>query len=214
MKTMQPQTLYKQLLSHYGEPDWWPADTPYEVIVGAVLTQNTAWTNVEAALRNLEEALCPERIAAMDYASLEKRIRPAGFFRQKARYLKAVTEWYSLHSYRPDFVKKQPLVEVRKELLRVHGVGPETADSILLYAFGFPTFVVDAYTVRLCERLPLEVGSSYASVKAFFETALPADADLFNRLHALIVIHGKEHCRKRPVCDGCPLSTDCRRIGC
>ncbi|MDD4772435.1 MAG: endonuclease III domain-containing protein [Eubacteriales bacterium] len=204
--------IYKTLLDRYGEPRWWPANTPYEVIVGAILTQNTAWSNVEKAIAGFDE-LSPEFVTETDGAELARRIRPAGFYNQKAEYLKAVTAWFSEYDFDVSAVRRQPLQKVRAQLLSTKGVGPETADSILLYAFGFPTFVSDAYTIRLCSRYPLPAGKGYSSVKAYFEDNLPADAVIFNNFHALIVINGKEHCRSKPLCDSCPLGENCRRCG-
>jgi len=197
--------IYDTLLARYGDLDWWPAKTPYEVIVGAVLTQNTAWSNVEKALANFGESFSPETVANIDMAKLAGIIRPAGFFNQKSVYLKAVTEWYNSYGFDVATVQNEPLKKLRAELLAVKGVGKETADSILLYAFGFPTFVVDAYTVRLCERFPINAGKGYDSVKACFEANLPRDERIYNNLHAMIVINGKDYCRKKPVCGGCPL---------
>ena len=141
-------SIYEALLAHYGELHWWPAETPYEMMVGAVLTQNTAWGNVEKAIANFGGSLSPEDVANANLAELTKIIRPAGFFNQKAAYLKAVTEWFAKYGYDVPAVQKEPLTKLRTELLSTKGVGQETADAILLYAFGFPTFVVDAYTVR------------------------------------------------------------------
>lgn len=199
-------SIYETLLAHYGELDWWPAKTPYEVMVGAVLTQNTAWGNVEKAIANFGGNLSPEIVAKADFAELTEIIRPAGFFNQKAGYLKAVTAWYAQYEYDVHIVQREPLARLRAELLSVKGVGQETADSILLYAFGFPTFVIDAYTLRLCDRYPIEAGKGYAKVKAYFEDNLPQSAEVYNSFHALIVINAKEHCRKKPFCTGCPLS--------
>ena len=201
--------IYEMLLAHYGSPHWWPADTPYEVIVGAVLTQNTAWGNVEKAIANFGENLTPEAVRDMDVQELAGIIRPSGFFNQKAVYLKSVTEWYAGYGYDVQAVRREPLEKMRAELLDVKGVGRETADSILLYAFGFPAFVVDAYTVRLCGRYPIRAGEDYEKIKAFFEGALPESAEAYNNFHALIVINAKEHCRKKPVCEGCPLTGSC-----
>ncbi|MDR0220434.1 MAG: endonuclease [Lachnospiraceae bacterium] len=199
-------SIYETLSAHYGDLHWWPARTPYEVMVGAVLTQNTAWANVEKAIARFDGAPTPEGVARLGMSELAETIRPAGFFNQKAGYLKAVTEWYAGYGYEAAEVKKQPLFNLRAELLAVKGVGPETADSILLYAFGFATFVVDAYTYRLCERYPLPAGQGYAAVKAYFEAGLPRDAKVYNNFHAAIVINAKEHCRKqKPLCGECPL---------
>ena len=205
-------SIYDALLARYGDLQWWPAETPYEVIVGAVLTQNTAWGNVEKAIANFGESLSPEMVANAELAELAEIIRPSGFFNQKAGYLKSVTAWFAGYGYDVSTVQREPLDKLRVELLLTKGVGQETADSILLYAFGFPTFVVDAYTVRLCGRYPLDAGKGYAAVKAFFEGSIPQCADVYNSFHALIVINGKEHCRKKPLCDGCPLHGKCGRV--
>lgn len=204
-------SIYETLLAHYGELQWWPARTPYEVIVGAVLTQNTTWSNVEKAIAGFGENLSPETVANADLAKLAEIIRPAGFFNRKAGYLKAVTAWYARYGYDVTIVQKESLIKLRAELLATKGIGQETADSILLYAFGFPTFVVDAYTIRLCSRYPIGAGNGYAAVKAYFERNLPKSAEVYNRFHAQIVINAKEHCRKKPLCDGCPLEGACGR---
>ena len=205
--------IYEALLFNYGDPLWWPAETPYEVIVGAVLTQNTSWGNVEKAIANFGDDLSPETVAEAEIEQLIEIIRPSGFFNQKAVYLKAVTSWFSKYNYDVSTVQRESLEKVRAELLSTRGVGPETADSILLYAFEFPTFVVDAYTMRLCSRFPIDAGKGYASVKAHFELNLPRSVKLYNDYHALIVMNGKEYCRKRPICDGCPLADMCERSG-
>jgi endonuclease-3 related protein len=205
------QSIYDALFAHYGDLHWWPAETPYEIIVGAVLTQNTAWSNVEKAIKGFGDNLTLEFIANIEIAELAKIIRPAGFFNQKSAYLKAVTEWYFRYNYNAAAVRKQPLEKLRAELLAVKGVGQETADSILLYAFGFPTFVVDAYTNRLCARYPIPAGKNYAEVKAYFEKHIPKSAEIYNNFHALIVINAKEHCRKKPQCEGCPLGGECKK---
>ncbi|MDR2156252.1 MAG: endonuclease [Clostridiales Family XIII bacterium] len=203
--------IYETLLAHYGELHWWPARTPYEVMVGAVLTQNTAWGNVGKAIANFGENLSPEKVSDADFAELTEMIRPAGFFNRKARCLKAVTAWYAEYGCDVSNVQKEPFAKLRAELLSVKGVGRETADSILLYAFGFPTFVVDAYTLRLCGRYPIEAGESYEAVKSYFEGNLVRNEKICNSFHALIVTNAKEHCRKKPVCGDCPLAETCGR---
>lgn len=152
------EEIYLLLSSHYGDLRWWPADTPFEVMVGAILTQNTAWTNVEKAIKRFEGNLSPERILALPLEDLQEIIQPAGFYRQKSQYLKAITEWFMTYNCDLDLIKYRPLLDIRTEILQVQGVGNETADSILLYAFDFPTFVVDAYTLRLFSRIPVEAG--------------------------------------------------------
>ena len=207
------ESIYNTLLADYGDLHWWPAETPYEVMVGAVLTQNTAWGNVEKAIANFSGNLTPEFVLNADTTELSDIIRPAGFFNQKAAYLKAVTEWFAGYNFDVPTVQRETLKKLRPELLSVKGVGKETADSILLYAFNFPSFVVDAYTVRLCDRFPVDAGKGYDAVKAYFEASVPKDAKIYNNYHALIVINAKEHCRKKPLCAGCPLYDTCGRVG-
>jgi len=205
-------SIYEKLNVHYGDLNWWPADSPYEVMVGAVLTQNTAWNNVEKAIANFGDNLSPEYVLATDNEKLIDIIRPAGFFNQKAVYLKAMTEWFSTYNFHIPAIQCESLDKLRPELLAIKGIGRETADSILLYALGFPTFVIDAYTVRLCNRYGINAGKSYDNLKTYFEKNLPVDAKIYNNYHALIVINGKDHCRKtKPLCEKCPLCEACRK---
>ena len=217
---MNLELIYEILLGHYGEPGWWPvkfgegAEKEFEIIAGAVLTQNTNWNNVEKALANLKGLLAPEQILRVSSAELAELIKPAGFFNQKAGYLKNVAGWLEGYNFDVERIKRGDLCRLRRELLALKGVGEETADSILLYAFGFCTFVVDAYTIRLIARLssgapPGLADYKYSTVKQLFELNLPRDAQLYNNFHALIVINAKAHCRKTPVCSGCPLGAVC-----
>lgn len=206
--------VYERLLGAYGQQHWWPGETPFEVMVGAVLTQNTAWTNVVRALANLKAAgaFSTQALRERPLEELAGLIRPSGYFNMKARKLRALGEY--LGGYGDDLdalFRSKPLVELRQEVLGVYGVGPETADSILLYAGGLPSFVVDAYTVRVLERLRLLPGRGrYEEVREFFHSALPAEAGLFNEFHALFVAHGKDTCQKRvPRCSGCALLEIC-----
>ena len=206
--------IYRLLSERYGSRQWWPADTPFEVVIGAILTQNTNWSNVEQAIANLRAAasLTCTAICNLSPHDLEKLIRPSGFFRQKAERLQRFSR-YLRDNYqgRLELMLQQPLEPLRSELLAQKGIGPETADSILLYAGRHPSFVIDAYTGRLFSRLGLFEGTEkYAQMRSFFMARLPAKAALFNEYHALIVIHGKEHCRKQPLCPGCPLEEICR----
>jgi endonuclease-3 related protein len=210
MRTLEK--IYQTLYAHYGDLRWWPADTPFEVMVGAVLTQNTAWTNVEKAIERFGGNLSPERILSLPMEALQEIIRPAGFYQQKSQYLKAITQWFMSYDCDMDVIKNRPLPDIRSELLQVRGVGHETADSILLYAFEFPTFVVDAYTMRLFRRFPIDAGKTYLKVKSFCEAELPRDAKVYNHFHALIVHNGKAHCKKKMNCTGCPLEGLCSRL--
>lgn len=211
---MRLQTVYRRLFDHYGPQQWWPAETPFEVMVGAVLTQNTAWGNVERAIANLKAAgaLNPEAIARVDHDTLAAWLRPSGYFNIKAKRLKNYCHWYlEQGGFAPlDALPDQAL---RHAVLSVNGVGPETADDILLYAFQRPVFVIDAYTRRIFSRLGLiDHGDGYETLRHHFEMALqrePQRVALFNEYHALIVSHAKEHCRVQPRCNGCPLRRDC-----
>jgi endonuclease-3 related protein len=206
------EKIYQTLYSHYDDLKWWPAASIFEVIVGAILTQNTAWTNVEKAMERFEGNLSPSRILNLPIDELQEIIRPAGFYRQKSQYLKAVTEWFMGYDGDIDLIKNYSLQDIRAELLKVRGVGNETADSILLYAFDLPSFVVDAYTMRLFRRYPIDAGKTYLEVKTFCEEALPRDAKVYNHFHALIVHNGKEHCKKKMACSGCPLEEFCQKL--
>ncbi|TWJ17556.1 endonuclease III domain-containing protein [Geobacter argillaceus] len=205
--------LYELLLATYGPRHWWPAETPFEVCVGAILTQNTNWVNVEKAIANLKAAgfLSVEALVRVDPLELGEVIRPAGFFNVKSRRLKSFVTWLML---RADGSLEQLFAadwrQLRPELLAISGIGPETADSILLYAGAQPTFVVDAYTRRLLFRLGLltEEDTGYEEVRSLFMDALPQEVSLFNEYHALIVQHCKERCRKRPLCGGCVLRVE------
>ncbi len=206
--------IFDVLAVHFGPLHWWPAETPFEVVVGAVLTQNTAWTNVERAIARLKEAgvLSPDALRALERERLEELIRPAGFFRQKAQRLQLfVTHLFARHGGNLCTLLAGPLAQVRAELLSLKGIGPETADSILLYAGEHPSFVVDAYTRRLFTRLGLLQGTEgYDQIRSLFMTSLPGEAELFNEYHALIVEECKTFCRKnKPLCSSCPLLSLC-----
>jgi len=203
--------IYDTLFARYGNLRWWPAQSPYEVIVGAVLTQNTNWGNVEKAIGNFNGDITPTRVLSLGQDELKAIIRPAGFFNQKAGYLKAITEWYAMYDFDATRVMALTLNDARNQLLAVKGIGNETADSILLYAFGFPTFVIDKYTQRFCSRFILDAGDNYMSCKNYFEKNLPKDAALFNNYHALLVINAKNHCASKPKCAGCPLEMQCKK---
>ncbi len=205
--------IYQRLLGHYGSRNWWPAKTPFEVIVGAILTQNTNWNNVEKAIANLRQAdaLTHETILNLNQEKLEKLIRPSGFFRQKAERLQLFCRHLQEHHQgRLEHLFDQELNQVRDELLCLKGVGPETADSILLYAGQRPSFVVDAYTQRLFGRLGILSGKEkYGEIRDLFMTNLPEEIQLYNEYHALIVIHCKDFCRKKPLCNNCPCIDIC-----
>lgn len=205
-------SLYRHLFRHFGPQRWWPARSRFEVIVGAILTQNTAWTNVEKAIAALRDArlLTPRRIDAEPRERLAGLIRPTGYYNMKAERLKHVTR-FLLTRYDGSVRRmcRTALPELREELLKISGVGEETADSILLYAGDRPIFVVDAYTRRVLERHGLiPANTSYAGIQRLFMTHLPAEPPLFNEYHALLVAVGKHHCRTTPNCEDCPLRYD------
>lgn len=204
------RAYYRSLHRHFGPAGWWPAETPFEIAVGAILTQNAAWTNVEKAIANLkrERLLSPKKILAASGETLETALRPSGYFRIKAQRLRNFCAYLSEnHGASLRRMARKPLDPLRGELLGVNGIGPETADDILLYACGKPVFVADAYTRRIFSRhglVPPDIG--YEALRAFFEDHLPADIELFQEYHALIVCTGKDFCRPSPRCEKCPLA--------
>ena len=203
--------VYRRLLKAHGPQGWWPGQTRFEIMVGAVLTQNTAWTNVEKAIANLKGAgaLSPEAIAGAHLRRLAGWLKPSGYFNVKARRLRALCRWLQAEGGTRALARRAT-PELREALLSVHGVGPETADDILLYAFARPVFVIDAYTRRIFRRLDLIGGDEpYEHLRELFERALGPDVQLYNEYHALIVRHGKDICRNRPRCGGCCLSEIC-----
>jgi endonuclease-3 related protein len=204
--------VYDRLFTRYGDLGWWPAVSPYEVMIGAVLTQNTAWENVQKAIARFGDRLAPEAVLAMETAELTDIIRPAGSYMRKAACIQAVTRWFGHYGFSVPAAARQPPAKTRGELLRIGGVGKETADAILLYALDYPVFMVDAYTCRLAERYPLPAGAGYDAVQAYFTRNLPNDGALYKHLHALIVTNAKTYCRKKPVCGECPLSGGCLRV--
>jgi endonuclease-3 related protein len=205
------QTLYAALAAAYGVQPWWPAETPFEVMVGAVLTQNAAWTNVEKAIERLrrDDMLSLPAILAADPARLADAIRPSGYFNVKAQRLRNLCLFLESAGGLEAFARLPPAVQ-RTGLLSVKGIGPETADDILLYALERPVFVIDAYTRRLLQRFRLARGDEdYEVLRGAFERALAPDLQLFQQYHALIVVHAKEACRKTPRCDDCALAAGC-----
>jgi endonuclease-3 related protein len=228
-----PKFLFDVLFNAFGPQQWWPIDTTYhqsrksdpgfEIIIGAILTQNTAWTNVEKAIRNLKKhnALSIQRINDLEEGSLKTFIQTSGFFNQKAQRLKLFSS-YLLKNYQGDLniFFSRNTAEIRQELLSLPGIGPETADSILLYAGNHPVFVIDAYTKRICKRYPCTVNTdSYEDLRCFFEESLTATlpkhtlVSTYKELHALIVKLAKDFCRKtHPNCPACPLTGSCQKL--
>lgn len=213
----------------YGSLDWWPAETVWEMMAGAVLTQNTAWTNVELALANLMQAAGPDNFTAswlleQDAEDIKTWIRPSGFFNQKTPRLIDLAQWFVSYTEDTKKINDLPLDDLRAELLAIHGVGPETCDSIVLYAAEKPVFLIDSYTRRLLERLGCEVPHGYEALRAdleiLVETEKPwLDSELnlgtnsevlwLQEAHALIVEHCKTYCLKKPLCLDCPLCEIC-----
>jgi endonuclease III related protein len=203
--------IYYTLLNTYGQRHWWPAQTPFEMMVGAILTQNTTWLNVEKAISNFGEHLSPEVIASASNDDLAQIVRPSGYYNKKAIKLKALTQWFGKYSYDVQQTMKIEGQFLRRELLAVKGVGPETADSILLYALNKPFFVVDAYTRRILYRLGYDLPKTYDGLRLNIEESIPQDIYLYGEFHALIVEHAKRHCRKAPTCEACPVEPLCKK---
>lgn len=227
---MELQHLYQTLIKDFGKQYWWPIDNKYhkenkcdprfEIILGAILTQNTAWSNVERALTNLKKNKTMElnKIIKTDEAQIKNMIKPSGFFNQKTKRIKNIANFLE-EEYNCDldeFFKKDFNI-IRKELLDLNGIGHETADSILLYAGNKPIFVVDTYTKRICKRIPLETDLSYLDIQNFFQNNLtksfPDDkiVEVFKEFHALIVELSKNFCKTKPLCKNCPLLKECKK---
>ena len=218
MKSREPQLfhIYKALYQAYGPQHWWPGNTRLEVILGAILTQNTAWTNVEKAIQGLKNKnlLLFSSLKIVSHKKLANAIRPAGFFNVKADRIQHFVAFLK-RRYRGSLRKllSQPVGKAREELLAIHGIGRETADSILLYAAEKPIFVVDAYTRRIFHRLGVLDGQEdYDEIRRRFESEIPKKPSLYNEYHALIVTHAKEVCRKKPLCEICPLNKECPKL--
>lgn len=201
--------IYDRLYGHFGPQQWWPGDTPFEITVGAILTQNTNWGNVEKAITNLkkEKKLNASALHSISRKKLASLIRPAGYFNIKADRLKHFIDFLADH-YNGSMKKMraEETMSLRERLLNVKGIGPETADSILLYALEKPVFVIDAYTKRILSRHKLVMErSTYHELQGIFHENLPHDVKLFNEYHALFVMLGKDYCRPKPRCESCPL---------
>lgn len=203
--------VFQRLFAAWGRQFWWPGETPLEIAVGAVLTQNTNWRNAARAIRNVRDAGAWDfaALCAASTEDLERWFRPAGTHRVKARRVRHLLDWLE-RECQGEWARlaERSLPDLRASLLGVHGIGPETADAILLYAVGLPVFVIDAYTRRVLSRHGwIAPDAGYAEAQAWFSRQLSHDAAQFNEYHALLVLLGKEHCRTRPKCDGCPLDS-------
>jgi endonuclease-3 related protein len=202
--------IFDRLFEAFGPQRWWPAETPLEIIVGAILTQNTSWRNVERAIGNLRAAgaMSWTKLRDLPEPELATLIQPSGSFRIKAKRLKAfVNVLWTEHGGMLESLFAGPLNEARLRLLAIHGIGPETADAILLYAAGRASFVVDAYTTRILRRhFLIQSNARYQEIRDMLQVALPNEAQLFNEYHALFVVLGKRFCKRKAECNGCPLA--------
>jgi endonuclease-3 related protein len=210
MSSQKLQEIYDLLYDYFKEQKWWPGDSPFEIMTGAVLTQNTNWKNVEKAIDNLKNAdmLNPFAIDRCPAEKLSELIRPAGYFNVKTKRLKNLIKWF-IEDYQGQIenIEGVSTSSLKEDLLNVSGIGPETADSILLYALNRPVFVIDTYTARMAIRHQLvEHDADYFQLQEFFESNLTEDTQLFNEYHALIVCLGKQFCKPKPKCDKCPLN--------
>lgn len=203
--------IYNQFKTYYGAQKWWPASSELEMMIGAVLVQNTAWRNVELAINQLRPYLTPESLSELSTEALAQLIRPSGFFRIKEKRIRSLLTWFQSYDYDINRVLAEETYTLRKELLDVHGIGPETADSILLYACQRPVFVIDTYTRRILSRYGYDPPKGYDAFQSEIEAHLPHDVNLFNEFHALFVAHAKKHCRVKPICEGCPLLSNCEQ---
>jgi endonuclease-3 related protein len=201
--------IYQLLFDRFGPQHWWPGETQFEIITGAILTQNTNWTNVEKAIANLKSADCltPEKLYHSDVSKLTELIRPAGYYNIKAKRLKNFLNWlFRNYNGRLTNLENLDTNQLRAELLAIKGIGHETADSILLYAFKRRIFVVDVYTARIaCRHGLIEPDADYEQLRELFQSNLPPDSQLLNEYHALLVKVGKEFCKPKAKCTGCPL---------
>ena len=209
MISEQLTEIYQLLFDRFGPQHWWPGQTQFEIITGAILTQNTNWTNVEKAITNLKSAdrLTPKKLHHLDVSQLAELIRPAGYYNIKAKRLKNFINWlFDNYNGKPTSLETIDTDQLRTELLAINGIGRETADSILLYAFERPIYVVDAYTARIAFRHQLiQPDAGYEQLRELFQSNLPQDTKLFNEYHALLVRAGKEFCKPKAKCPGCPL---------
>ena len=228
--TTDPAALYRLFRKHYGSQGWWPlinADTGessygiinkasdseiFEISIGAILTQAVAWKNVEKALYNLKKSglLDPVKLYNAPVEIIAEKVKPSGYFNQKAVKIKNFLAWFEKHNFSSDQIAKYKSEDIRRQLLSIKGIGPETADSILLYAFNRKVFVVDAYTKRIFSRLGLlNEESSYNEIQLFFHLSFPGSVKIYNEYHALIVAHGKDICKSKPLCRECCVKSLC-----
>lgn len=208
---MKPLHIYYKLLRHFGKQYWWPAETRFEVIIGAFLTQQTNWKNVELSIKNLKykNLLDPHSLSASNHDQVEILIKQSGFYRQKAKRIIKFSQYLvNIYDGSLDKLFCGSKENIRKELLSLEGIGPETADSILLYAADKLSFPIDSYTIRVCKRLGIK-DLQYKKLGEFFKNNIPRDLEIYKELHALIDTLGKNYCKKKPLCSYCPLLREC-----
>ncbi len=205
------QHLFQVLEEHYGWFDWWPTDNAFEIMMGAILVQNTNWRNAEKALEQLGRGITPSKIEAMEQDELAQKIRSSGYYNQKANKLKSLVKWFKKYDYDIERVRENGLGHLRKELLAVKGIGGETADVILTYAIGKPSFVIDAYARRIASRYGIEVPKSYENFRNLMQQAFPNSKDKYGYYHGLMVEHGGRYCNPKPKCDECPIAQHCQQ---
>ena len=200
--------IYDRLITAYGQPDWWPG-SPYAIMVTAVLVQNTAWSNVEKTVAGMGERLASKYIDSLTEEELQPLIRSCGFYRAKARYVKGLTDWFKDYGYEVKRLQAKGLSKIRQELLALPGIGAETADAILTYAFRMPSFVLDAYTRRFLERLGYGFKTDDER-REFLTNGIEHSADMYGWYHWALLEHGKARCGKKAKCDGCVFGDVCR----
>lgn len=205
------QLIYQKLYDYYGPQNWWPAETSPEMMIGSILVQNTSWRNVEKALKNVKPHLEPAVMERMPIEELALLIRSSGFFNIKAKRIKVFLKWFKGYDFDIEKIKNVDKQELRRELLTINGIGRETADVMLLYAFDKPIFVVDAYARRIFYRIGFDIPQTYDAFREQVEEAVLGDLQLYNEFHALLVEHAKVHCKRAPICEGCPLFASCDR---
>ncbi|MFU0789533.1 endonuclease III domain-containing protein [Virgibacillus proomii] len=207
------EVIYKKLLHYYGPQGWWPAESIFEIMVGAILVQRTNWNNVVKAIQNLSPVLTPEKLASMPTEKVAIAIRSSGFYNQKAKRLKAFLHWYKNYDYHHEKLQYKETEHLRAELLGIYGIGEETANVMLLYAFNRPVFVADAYARRIFKRFGLDMPTSDQSFRLEVESNFPTNLQAYQEFHALIVEHAKVYCKVKPLCRNCPLFNNCKRVG-
>ena len=210
------QNIYDKLLIHYGNQDWWPADSRLECAIGAILTQNTSWKNVEKAISNIKSHMdiTSENLTLISTNELSELIKPSGFYNQKAARMKRFIHYINnYYGGEIETMMHEDYMNLRRNLLKINGIGPETADCILLYALDKPVFVIDRYTYRLLYRHDMiEKETDYTEMQKIFLDNIERNTELYGEFHALIVKVGKKHCRKRANCDGCPIDFDSHKL--